>query len=198
MAALNNKEASFTTQMKPMESQGTGWFHARSAPGKVVGRLAPSPTGFMHLGNAWAFWLAWLDVRSRGGRLILRMEDIDPARSKPPLAEAIRQDLKWLGLDWGEEAPPQSERAEAYEEALKVIESRGLIYPCFCTRKELRELAGAPQVGDEGAPYPGLCRNLSSGEREKKPPAADGLPPGCSARPKPNGILTIVFWGRKT
>lgn len=131
---------------------------------RVVGRLAPSPTGLLHLGNAWSFWLAWLDARSCGGRLILRMEDIDPARSRPQYAEAVRRDLKWLGLDWDEEAPPQSGRRAAYDSALDRLKSQGLVYPCFCTRKELRSLAGAPQVGDEGAPYPGLCRGLSPEE----------------------------------
>lgn len=135
---------------------------------EVIGRLAPSPTGLLHLGNAWSFWLAWLDVRSRGGRLILRMEDIDPARSRAEYAEAARRDLKWLGLDWDEEAPAQSGRGAAYDRALELLTRKGLIYPCFCTRKELRSLAGAPQVGDEGAPYPGLCRDLNPEERKRK------------------------------
>ena len=130
-----------------------------------IGRLAPSPTGFLHLGNAWAFWLAWLDVRSAGGRLILRMEDVDPARSRLEYAEAIRRDLAWLGLDWDEEAPPQSARGSAYEQALAALEAKGLLYPCYCTRKELRSLAGAPHVDDAGAPYPGICRNLGPDER---------------------------------
>lgn len=134
----------------------------------VVGRLAPSPTGLMHLGNAWAFWLAWLDVRSRGGRLILRMEDIDPARSRDEYAQSIRRDLLWLGLDWDEESPPQSGRGPAYEEALNRLTAKGLIYPCFCTRKELKSLAGAPQAGDDGPPYPGFCRGLSPEERAAK------------------------------
>lgn len=135
---------------------------------QIIGRLAPSPTGLLHLGNAWSFWLAWLDVRSRGGRLILRMEDIDPARSRAEYAEAARRDLKWLGLDWDEETPAQSGRSAAYDRTLDLLTQKGLTYPCFCTRKELRSLAGAPQVGDEGAPYPGLCRHLSPEERRRK------------------------------
>lgn len=141
----------------------------KPAPGRgVVGRLAPSPTGLLHLGNAWAFWLAWLETRSQGGRLILRMEDLDPARSKAHFAQAAREDLRWLGLDWDAESPPQSQRSPAYEQALARLEAQALTYPCFCTRKELRSLAGAPQVGDEGAPYPGLCRNLSQNQRKMK------------------------------
>ncbi|UQZ91132.1 tRNA glutamyl-Q(34) synthetase GluQRS [Deltaproteobacteria bacterium Smac51] len=131
----------------------------------VRGRLAPSPTGFLHLGNAWAFWMAWLDVRSRGGRLFLRMEDIDPDRSKHVYSAAIKRDLDWLGLDWDEESPPQSTRYEIYEQVLTGLKKRGLVYRCYCTRKELRTMAGAPQVGDAGAPYPGTCRNLRPEER---------------------------------
>ncbi|MDR2725643.1 MAG: tRNA glutamyl-Q(34) synthetase GluQRS [Candidatus Adiutrix sp.] len=129
------------------------------------GRLAPSPTGLLHLGNAWAFWLAWLQARRAGGRLVLRLEDLDPARSRSDHADRIRRDLKWLGLDWDEEAPAQSRRGPAYEAALAGLSDRGLIYPCFCTRRELRSLAGAPQVGDAGAAYAGTCRALSPERR---------------------------------
>ncbi len=135
------------------------------SPPPRVGRLAPSPTGLMHLGNAWAFWLAWLDVRSVGGRLLLRLEDIDPLRSKPHYAQALRRDLAWLGLDWDLEAPPQSQRSAAYEEALAGLKRRGLIYECYCSRKELRSVAAAPHVDDSGAPYPGTCRELTEQRR---------------------------------
>ena len=134
----------------------------------VRGRLAPSPTGFLHLGNAWAFLLAWLACRSKGGSLVLRMEDIDPDRSRPEYADAIIRDLRWLGLDWDEgpdvggPAGPytQSARMELYADALNRLDRAGHTYPCYCTRKELRTLAGAPHVGDAGAAYPGTCRNL--------------------------------------
>jgi len=129
------------------------------------GRLAPSPTGLLHLGNAWAFWLAWLEARRAGGRLVLRLEDLDPARSRADYADQIRRDLLWLGLSWDEEAQPQSLRAPVYEAALAGFTARGLTYPCFCTRRELRSLAGAPQVGDAGAAYAGTCRGLSSARR---------------------------------
>ena len=133
------------------------------------GRLAPSPTGYIHLGNAWAFLLAWLAARSQGGQVLLRLEDIDPQRSRPDYAAAILEDLRWLGLDWdygpdtGGPGGPyvQSLRSEIYDTALTQLEQSGLTYPCFCTRKELRQLAAAPHVDDTGAPYPGTCRHLN-------------------------------------
>lgn len=158
----------------------------------VRGRLAPSPTGFLHLGNAWAFLLAWLSVRAQGGELILRVEDIDPRRSRPEYVAALLEDLRWLGLDWEYgpgglrgDVPPwpdaaaagawvpgaegaffyQSRRTVVYAAALAALENAGAAYPCFCTRKELRLLAGAPHVDDRGAPYPGTCRNLTAEER---------------------------------
>lgn len=133
------------------------------------GRLAPSPTGHIHLGNAWAFLLAWLAARSQGGQIIMRLEDIDPQRSRPEYAAHLLEDLRWLGLDWdcgpdvgGPDGPyTQSERGKVYDNALKQLAKTGLTYPCFCTRKELRQLAAAPHIDDTGAPYPGTCANLS-------------------------------------
>lgn len=131
-----------------------------------IGRLAPSPTGHLHLGNVWAFGLAWLDTRAHNGKLILRMEDIDPERARPEYADAIRKDLEELGLTWDEETKPQSRRTKFYEEAIEKLRDKNLLYPCFCSRKELRALAGAPHVGEVGVPYPGTCRNLSEERRE--------------------------------
>ncbi|MCL1939433.1 MAG: tRNA glutamyl-Q(34) synthetase GluQRS [Desulfovibrionaceae bacterium] len=139
----------------------------------VRGRLAPSPTGRLHLGNAYAFLAAWLRTRSQGGTLILRLEDIDPERSRESFAEGIYEDLAWLGLTW-DEGPDQegsfgpyaqSRRLDRYSALLDDLQRRGLAYPCYCTRKELRLLASAPHIGDEGVPYPGTCRALSSGAR---------------------------------
>lgn len=127
---------------------------------KFLTRLAPSPTGFMHLGNAWSFLLAWLLARSRNGGIILRMDDIDPARSKKIYKDALIEDLNWLGLDW-DDIIFQSQRINLYEEALKKLEGYGLVFKCFCSRKDLRMLANAPHPGDEGAPYSGFCRNLA-------------------------------------
>lgn len=151
------------------------------------GRLAPSPTGPLHLGNAWAFLLAWLAARAEGGRVILRMEDIDPARSRPEWVGAVCRDLRWLGLDWdegpdagggmadtGPHAPYEQSRAgPLYERAFAVLVAAGRVYPCYCTRKELRTLAGAPHgaadgLGDAGASYPGTCRRLSPAERRER------------------------------
>lgn len=134
-------------------------------PPVTVGRLAPSPTGYLHLGNAWAFLLAWLAARAAHGNLILRMEDIDPDRSRPHFAEAIIHDLHWLGLNWDSGPVVQSQRMPLYEAALCSLTKAGHTYPCYCTRKELRTLAAAPHVGDAGAPYPNICCNLSPAER---------------------------------
>lgn len=144
--------------------------------GPARGRLAPSPTGRLHLGNAFAFLAAWLSIRKQQGTLVLRMEDIDPDRSRAEYARGIPADLAWLGLDWDEGpdrggpcAPyAQSGRLDRYAALLADFERRGLVYPCFCTRKELRMLASAPHIGDEGVPYPGLCRELQSGERQAR------------------------------
>ena len=141
----------------------------RNSP-QVRGRLAPSPTGHIHLGNAWSFLLAWLAARSAGGTVVLRMEDIDPERSRPEWAEGIRRDLEWLGLDWDAEPWRQSDRLEAYAEAIKVLERAGRIYPCFCSRKELRTLASAPHalVAEDGSTvYPGTCRALTPEQRRE-------------------------------
>ncbi len=139
------------------------------------GRLAPSPTGFLHLGNAWSFLWAWLWAKSpqkqhatAQGSLILRMENIDPQRSRSEYAQNIEKDLRWLGLTWDGETLYQSTRHHAYTQALNFLEEKGYTYPCYCTRKELRTLAGAPHVDDCGAPYPGICAQLSPEERTRK------------------------------
>lgn len=144
----------------------------------IRGRLAPSPTGYIHLGNAWAFLLAWLAARASSGEVVLRIEDIDPQRSRPEYTAALIEDLTWLGLDWdyGPDKPEpaggsmgpfeQSRRGQQYAAAIAHLEAAGLTYPCFCTRKELRSMAGAPHVDDAGAPYPGTCRSLNQAQRQ--------------------------------
>ncbi|MBD5538933.1 MAG: tRNA glutamyl-Q(34) synthetase GluQRS [Desulfovibrio sp.] len=148
----------------------------------VVGRLAPSPTGLLHLGNAWAFLLAWLSARSRGGRVLLRIEDLDPQRSRDAYATAILDDLAWLGLDWdaGPDTAPQgsgalpdatplvqSLRGPVYARALARLTAAGLTYPCFCSRKDLRQLASAPHPGEEEAARADPCRALGAEERSR-------------------------------
>ena len=133
------------------------------APFAVVGRLAPSPTGALHLGNARTFLLAWLSARSQGGRVSLRIEDIDGPRVKPESAAAVIDDLRWLGLDWDGDVVVQSQRLPIYAAAAQRLVDQGLAYPCVCTRKEVEEAASAPHEGahavaNDGAVYPGTCR----------------------------------------
>lgn len=125
----------------------------------MVGRLAPSPTGALHLGNARTFLLAWLSVRSRGGTLLLRVEDIDGPRVKPESTLQAIEDLRWLGLDWDGELVVQSARLAMYHEAAERLLTAGLVYPCVCTRSEVEEAASAPhEAGADGPVYPGTCR----------------------------------------
>ena len=138
-----------------------------NASSPVRGRLAPSPTGFLHLGNAWAFLLAWLACRSKGGSLVLRMEDIDPDRSRAEYADAIIRDLRWLGLDWDGEMPPQSTRSPVYAAHFAKLEEQGLIYPCYCSRSELHD-ASAPHASDGTVLYSGACRDLTPEQRAAK------------------------------
>ena len=121
-----------------------------------VGRLAPSPTGALHLGNVRTFMVAWLRARSLGGRVVMRMEDLDHPRDKPGAASAAIDDLKWLGFDWDEEYV-QSERKVLYREAISRLASAGLAYPCVCSRKDVEAAQSAPHDGEQLF-YPGTCR----------------------------------------
>lgn len=132
-----------------------------------IGRFAPSPSGRMHLGNVFSAMLAWLSIRSCGGRLVLRIEDLDPDRCRPAYADTLKRDLEWLGLTWDTEQTPQSLRGEAYREMFSRLEERGLIYPCYCSRTELHA-ASAPHASDGTVLYAGTCRNLTPSERAAK------------------------------
>ena len=121
---------------------------------RYVGRLAPSPTGALHLGNVRTFMIAWLRARSRGGKVIFRMEDLDHPKDKPGAAAQAVEDLKWLGFDWDEEYV-QSERIDCYRQALDGI--RELVYPCVCTRRDVESAQSAPHAGEQ-LYYPGTCR----------------------------------------
>ncbi|MBW3093644.1 glutamyl-Q tRNA(Asp) synthetase [Bifidobacterium sp. 82T10] len=125
----------------------------------MTGRFAPTPSGRMHIGNIYAMLGAWLSAASRGDGVILRIEDIDRPRVRPDADRWIMDDLHWLGLDWIGEPVYQSARLDRYEEALRVLRDAGLVYPCFCSRADIRA-ASAPQEGDGFVVYPGTCRRL--------------------------------------
>ena len=130
-----------------------------------VGRFAPTPSGRMHLGNVFAALVAWLSVRSRGGQMVLRMEDLDTQRTKAEYAETLRKDLLWLGLDWDAETPPQSQRSDTYDRYFGALQDMGLLYPCYCTRSQLHNV-NAPHLADGTYVYPGTCRNLTQAEKD--------------------------------
>jgi glutamyl/glutaminyl-tRNA synthetase len=130
------------------------------------GRLAPSPTGLLHLGHACTFWTAYQRARMHGGKLVLRNEDLDPQRSRAEFATAMIEDLCWLGIDW-DEGPDiggpcgpylQSERRNSHLAAWKTLRDGGIIYPCLCSRKDLAASASAPHDADDEPLYPGTCR----------------------------------------
>ncbi|MFQ3168611.1 MAG: glutamyl-tRNA synthetase [Limisphaerales bacterium] len=130
------------------------------------GRIAPTPTGLLHLGHAQTFWTAHQHARQASGKLVYRTEDLDPQRCKTEFADAALDDLKWLGIDWdegpdcgGDHAPYiQSQRTGRYRELLETLKTRGLVYPCRCSRKDVRDAVSAPhETGDEPV-YPGTCR----------------------------------------
>jgi glutamyl-tRNA synthetase len=129
----------------------------------VTGRYAPSPTGEVHLGNARTALLAWLWARAGGGRFLLRLEDHDAPRVRAGAAERQLADLRALGLDWDGEVLAQSRRGALYADALRALEAAGLVYPCFCSRADIRAAASAPH-GPEGHRYPGTCRALAPAE----------------------------------
>jgi glutamyl-tRNA synthetase len=155
----------------------------------VVGRFAPSPSGVMHLGNARTALLAWLDVRARGGRMLLRIEDLDRDRCRPEYAQAIRDDLGWLGLDWDAETRPQSLRDPDYAVALERLSQWGLVYECFCSRRVLAAVASAPHGSDDQpAAYPGTFRDLNGAQRERL--RAEGKRPALRVR-LPEGAVEV-------
>lgn len=149
------------------------------------GRFAPSPTGHLHLGNARSALLGWLQARAAGGQFLLRIEDLDRARCRPPFVEALFADLRWLGLDWDEPPLVQSERGPVYQEALDQLARDGRVYPCFCTRSEIARSASAPHgTSDEGPRYPGTCASLTRAQateraRARVPAYRFRSPPGA-------------------
>ena len=129
-----------------------------------VGRFAPTPSGRMHLGNVFAALIAWLSVRSKGGEMVLRMEDLDTQRTSLEYARLLREDLHWLGLDYDRETPPQSQRSGVYDGYFDRLQDMGLLYPCYCTRSQLHSV-NAPHLSDGTYVYPGTCRKLTPEQR---------------------------------
>jgi glutamyl-tRNA synthetase len=132
---------------------------------RIVGRLAPSPTGGLHLGHARTFLIAWLTARRSAGQIILRIEDLDSSRVRADALSTALSDLRWLGLDWdegpevgGPSAPyVQSQRSALYDQALEKLKASESVYPCTCTRADVERAASAPHAADEGPTYPGTC-----------------------------------------
>lgn len=144
------------------------------SPTPVVGRFAPSPTGRMHAGNIFAALVAWLVAKSQGGRMVLRVEDLDRERSKPRFVSDVQRDFESLGLTWDEGPYFQHDRDEAYRSAFDALAGRNLVYPCFCTRADLHA-ASAPHRGEKPV-YPGTCRSLSADERSARAAATGRVP----------------------
>ncbi len=157
----------------------------------TVGRFAPTPSGRMHLGNILAALCAWAGARTSEGRMILRIEDLDPRASSRQVADQLVRDIDWLGMDWDEGPLYQSERLGLYEEACSRLTEQGLTYPCFCTRAELHA-ASAPHASDGTYVYAGTCRNLTEDEvaehMRTRPPATRLRVPDAD-----NDVATISF-----
>jgi len=168
------------------------------------GRLAPSPTGYLHLGHARTFWIAHRRARAAQGTLVFRNEDLDYQRCKPEFVSAMYEDLRWLGLDW-DEGPDvggpfipysQSQRRDIYLQCWRRLRDYGFIYPCSCSRKDLERALQAPHEDDDEAPYPGTCRNRIASAKDWENPA------GISWRFRvPDGeAITFddLFFGKQT
>ncbi|MDB6073739.1 MAG: tRNA glutamyl-Q synthetase [Verrucomicrobiaceae bacterium] len=140
-------------------------------------RFAPSPTGLLHLGHAYAAGFAYREAQAAGGEFLIRLEDIDGTRNRPEFETAIFEDMAWLGLTWQQPVRKQSEHFDDYRAALDQLQALGLLYPCFCTRKEIQaeisNASHAPQ-GPDGPLYPGTCRHRSPAEQQGK--IASGQP----------------------
>jgi glutamyl-Q tRNA(Asp) synthetase len=164
----------------------------------IVTRFAPSPTGLLHVGHAFSALTAF--EAAKGGRFILRIEDIDRARSRPEFVDAIKDDLAWLGVVWEEPARIQSQNFHLYEDALQKLDDRDFLYPCFCTRKEIAdEIArsvAAPH-GPEGPLYPGTCRELSDAKRASRMKKGEpyALRLDVAKAKKKLSSLTFAEWG---
>jgi glutamyl-tRNA synthetase len=157
----------------------------------ATGRYAPSPTGTLHLGNLRTALLAWLFARSQGARFLMRVDDLDRGRVRPGVAEQQLADLAALGLDWDGPVVHQSARLAHYAEAIARLDADGALYPCFCTRAEIRQAASAPHGAPPGGSYPGTCRELTRAERTAR--EAAGRPPALRLRA---GAARVAFTDR--
>jgi glutamyl-tRNA synthetase len=183
-----------TQELKDLRTQGL-------KDSRTKGRLAPSPTGGLHLGHARTFLIAWLAARHAGGRILLRIEDLDATRVRAEARTAALLDLKWLGLDW-DEGPDvggpsgpyvQSERRALYDQALERLKSSELVYPCTCTRADIERAASAPHPEDEGPTYPGTCAHRGADDAR----ALRGRPFGWRFRvPAGPAVWDDLFLGR--
>ena len=175
-----------------MRSQARqGEIHGETSVPNSDGRFAPSPTGPLHLGNLRTALLAWLFARSAGAQFLLRVEDLDRSRVRPGIEETQLSDLRALGLDWDGPAVRQSERLELYEDATARLEAGELLYPCYCTRAEIRAAASAPHGISAAERYPGTCRELTAAQRAEH--EAAGRPPALRVRSE---YVRIAFQDR--
>jgi glutamyl-tRNA synthetase len=165
-----------------------------AAPPLPKGRLAPSPTGAQHVGNARTYLVAWLSARSAGAGVALRVEDIDSPRVKPGAADQAAADLRWLGLDWDGEPVVQTRRLPLYEAALHELKRQELVYPCTCTRSDVAAAASAPHAEHEGPVYPGTCAHRRAADADAL--AAEGRPFAWRFRVTDSPAFDDLFLGR--
>jgi glutamyl-tRNA synthetase len=166
---------------------------------RKCGRLAPSPTGALHLGNARTFLIAWLSMRSQDGKIILRIEDLDHPKVKSWATEQTIKDLKWLGLDW-DEGPDvggisspyiQSQRIHLYKKALDKLIISNSVYPCICSRKDIETSQSAPHIGEDGPKYAGTCNTKFASYYDAKKNLADNRLPGWRFRALKNTFTSF-------
>jgi glutamyl-tRNA synthetase len=131
---------------------------------RYTGRLAPSPTGLLHLGHARTFWVAYERARTAQGKLWLRDEDLDGQRAREEFSVAMKEDLRWLGIEW-DAAMRQSERVDLYREAMQQLIRNGRVYPCSCSRRDLQQAVAAPHEDDDEPVYNGRCRGSDAGDK---------------------------------
>jgi glutamyl-Q tRNA(Asp) synthetase len=164
----------------------------------IVTRFAPSPTGLLHLGHAYSALLAENLAKQAAGQLLLRIEDIDPLRCHAEFETAIFEDLDWLGLEWELPVRRQSDHMDTYEEALARLEDMELLYPCFCSRKDIRDeiaaAGGAPHQGPEGPHYPGICRGLTRAEATQRREAGEPFALRLDTHRALSGIKGPLIW----